>query len=179
MAGYDSPDRELLEFMNLAIIREIYDGENAHEVFENELDRAIETKCSTIVIEPTKLGEQTARWISIGNCLHKTAVLSGFGSLISFFTCPDKMFICCPLSVISLVCTGTYALSWQTDPCCKYQVETNPKNLEKLPLHTLSSASPVVLVRKDDTRRSILQTTIALLAVALCAWRTFKPYRSA
>ena len=36
--------------------------------------------CRTIVIEPTQLGEDTARWITIGDLFHKTALLSGFGS---------------------------------------------------------------------------------------------------
>ncbi|KFM81885.1 Transmembrane protein 11-like protein, mitochondrial, partial [Stegodyphus mimosarum] len=117
MDEYESTDREMLNYMNLAIIREIYDGENAHEVFENELERALETKCSCIVIEPTKLGEETARWISVGNCLHKTAVLAGFGSMLSNFAWPDKMYISFPLSGISFFCAGVYAVSWQSDPC--------------------------------------------------------------
>lgn len=162
--------------MNLAVISEIYDGENAHEAFENELDRALESKCDCIVIEPSKLGEETARWISVGNCLHKTAVLSGFGSILSNIVWPDRLYISFPLTGISSFCMGVYAVSWQIDPCCKYQVETNPRNLEKLPLHTLNSSSPVVLVRKDDNRRIVLHTAITLLAVAFCAFRICKSY---
>lgn len=168
--------RPLQNFMDLAIIREIYDGENAHEAFENELERALETNCECIVIEPSKLGEETARWISVGNCLHKTAIMSGFGSILSSIVWPDKMYISFPLSGISFFCTGLYAVSWQTDPCCKYQVETNPQTLEKLPLHTLHSSSPVVLIRKDDTRRIVLHTAITILAVAFCAFRIYKSY---
>lgn len=48
-----------------------------------ELERALDAKCAVIVIEPTQLGDETARWISVGNCLHKTAVISGFGALLS------------------------------------------------------------------------------------------------
>ncbi|XP_042909217.1 transmembrane protein 11, mitochondrial isoform X2 [Parasteatoda tepidariorum] len=171
--------KDILKHMNIAIIREIYDGENAHEVFENELDRALESKCSCIVIEPTKLGEETARWISVGNCLHKSAILTGFGSILSSFAFPDSVYGNFPLCGLSLLCTGVYALSWQSDPCCKYQVETNPRNLEKLPLHTLTSSSPVVLVRKDDTRRIVLHSAITFVAVAVCAFRIYKGVTSA
>lgn len=48
-----------------------------------ELERALEAGIHTIVIEPTTLGDETARWIAVGNCLHKTAVLAGFGSIVS------------------------------------------------------------------------------------------------
>lgn len=67
----------------IAVIREIYDGENAQERFELELERALEAAVPVIVIEPVRLGDETARWISVGNCLHKTAVLAGLGSIIT------------------------------------------------------------------------------------------------
>lgn len=66
---------------DVAVIREVYDSENAEEVFEMQLERALQAGCRTIVIEPNRLGDETGRWIMVGNCLHKTAVLSGIGSL--------------------------------------------------------------------------------------------------
>lgn len=68
---------------HIAIIREVYDSDSAHETFELELERALEANVMTIVIEPTTLGDETARWISVGNCLHKTGVLAGFGSIFA------------------------------------------------------------------------------------------------
>lgn len=65
------------------MIREVYDGEFAPHGFAMQLERALDACCSIIVIEPTHLGDETARWISVGNCLHKTAVLSGLGSVVS------------------------------------------------------------------------------------------------
>lgn len=63
------------------VIREIYDNENSQELFEQELERALDARCRIIVIEPNRLGDETARWIKVGNCLHKTAVLSGVSSV--------------------------------------------------------------------------------------------------
>ena len=65
------------------MIREIYDGENAQERFELELERALEASVPVIVIEPVRLGDETARWIAVGNCLHKTAVIAGLGTVIT------------------------------------------------------------------------------------------------
>ena len=98
---------------DIAVIREVYDSDNAPEIFEMELERALQVSlrfrdigvewpidqnystkiprshhlylfekvgCRTIVIEPTQLGEDTARWISIGDLFHKIALLSGCGS---------------------------------------------------------------------------------------------------
>lgn len=63
------------------MIQEVYDNEFAHHTFAAELERALEANCSIIVIEPTQLGEETARWIYVGNCLHKTAIVTGVASL--------------------------------------------------------------------------------------------------
>lgn len=65
------------------MIREIYDSEYSPESFEVELDRALEAGCSMVVIEPTQLGDETARWITVGNYLHKTAVVSGLGAIVT------------------------------------------------------------------------------------------------
>lgn len=68
---------------DIAIIREVYDSENSHEAFGEELERALEVCCKIIIIEPSRLGDETARWISVGNCLHKTAVISGISAIIT------------------------------------------------------------------------------------------------
>lgn len=65
------------------VIREVYDSENAHESFEADLDKALYGKVNYIIIEPTRLGAETGRWITVGNCLHKTAVISGLASVAS------------------------------------------------------------------------------------------------
>lgn len=68
---------------SVAIIREVYDSENAHLKFEMELERALEAGVSVIVIEPEPLGEETARWIYVGNLLHKVSVYSGLCGIAS------------------------------------------------------------------------------------------------
>lgn len=162
-----------------AIIREIYEGEGAPEDFENELDRALEEGVSIIIIEPTKLGDETGRWITVGNCLHKTAVLSGAGSLLCgglSTKWPIADIGTYSLGFISFMCAGLYMVSWQYDACCKYQVEHDVKKLQRIPLNDLTSPSPVVLVRKDDTVRKVLHTTLATMATGLCIWKLYDWY---
>uniref|UniRef100_T1ITV1 Transmembrane protein 11 homolog, mitochondrial n=1 Tax=Strigamia maritima TaxID=126957 RepID=T1ITV1_STRMM len=173
MAGFGDS-----EFNDTVIIREIYDGENSQEKFENELERALETCCPTIVIEPSKLGDDTSRWIAIGNCLHKTAVLSGFGSLVTGLIWPDRPYIYCPMGAVSLFCTGLYSVSWQFDPCCKYQVLRDAQKLERFQqrLNSLTSSSPVVLLRHDDRRRKLLHSIVTVLSIAYCTWRLTQLY---
>lgn len=67
----------------VSVIKEIYDSENALEIFGDELERALEAGSSLIVVEPSRLGDETARWIAVGNCLHKTAVITGLGAIIA------------------------------------------------------------------------------------------------
>lgn len=73
----------MLHPSNTAVIREVYDSEYSQQYFSMELEKALESCCSIIVIEPNPLGEETARWITFGNYLHKTAVISGVTSIIS------------------------------------------------------------------------------------------------
>ena len=161
---------------DLAIIREVYEHEYSAEEFEVELDKALEKKHQTIVVEPTRLGEDTARWITLGNCLHKSAVLSGLGCLCLGAAWPEKPAVYFPFGFVSIGCAGVYAISWQFDPCCKYQVEYDLMKVPKLPIHKLTTTTPVVLVRKDDRRRKVLQNIVALAAGSYCCYRLYSWY---
>ncbi|KAF7495992.1 hypothetical protein SSS_09613 [Sarcoptes scabiei] len=115
---------------NLIVIREIFDG--AHELFENELEQAFEFGCPTIVIEPCRLGEETARWIFFGEYIAKYSFISGIGSVLAFWLWPDKVLI--PFSILgsSLVAHCVYLISWQQDICSHYRVEANPEEFLKI-----------------------------------------------
>ncbi|XP_044184014.1 transmembrane protein 11, mitochondrial-like isoform X1 [Acropora millepora] len=157
------------------IIHEIYDSEDAHEQFEADLERALESQCEMIVIEPTAIGEETARWIQVGNCLHKTAVISGLSCFLSPMILPKILKEPVSLSCggVSFLCAALYGVSWQFDPCCQYQVEYDTRKLVKLPLGSLTSSSPIVLVRKDDKYRKRLQNLIAGSALIYCTWKVY------
>lgn len=131
-----------------------------------------------IVIEPTAIGEETARWIQVGNCLHKTAVIAGIGCFVSPWVLPKAFKE--PTSLVfggvSFLCAALYGVSWQFDPCCQYQVEYDTKKLAKLPLGSLTSSSPIVLVRKDDRYRKRLQNLVAGSAFIYCSWKVYKWY---
>ena len=167
------------ETPTITFISEVYDNENSYEKFEMELERALEAGVNVIVIEPSRLGDETARWIAFGNCLHKTAVLAGLGSVAAAFIWTDKPFVCLPLGIISVLCTGVYTLSWQFDPCVKYQVETDFKKLlAEYPQFTiLSSISSVVLVRRDNSRRKMLHSGVSLIAAIFCMWRLYDAFK--
>ncbi|KAJ8920699.1 hypothetical protein NQ315_004838 [Exocentrus adspersus] len=170
----DAGGDRVLHSTNIAVIREVYDSEYSQHCFSVELEKALDSCCSYIVIEPTQLGDETARWISFGNYLHKTAVLSGITSIISGFVWPQSFTPQAPLSILSVLCTGLYTASWQFDHCVKYQVERDPRKLARLPvLGALTAASPVVLVRKDDTRRKILHCTVSITSAALCIYKLY------
>ncbi|XP_060517899.1 transmembrane protein 11-A, mitochondrial [Cylas formicarius] len=170
----DGGENRELRRSNVAVIREVYDGHDSQQYFQLELEKALDSCCSVIIIEPTQLGDETAHWITMGNFLHKAAVVTGVTSIVSGFAWTDSCMPQMPLAGLSLVCTSLYTASWQFDPCVKYQVERDPRKLSRLPiLGALTAASPVVLVRKDDTRRKILHCTISLAAAAICFYRLY------
>ncbi|XP_037826968.1 transmembrane protein 11 homolog, mitochondrial isoform X1 [Lucilia sericata] len=159
------------------IIREVYDSTNAHQRFEAELDKALEAKVDYIIIEPPRLGDETGRWITVGNCLHKTAVVSGMASLLSSLLWHNRPVIAGPMCAVSLFCTGLYTVSWNYDPCCQYQVlvENNEEVLNKLPLADVSS--PVILGYQPNTKTKYLHRSVTLLSAAFCAWQIWRSYK--
>lgn len=56
------------------------------------------------------------------------------------------------------------------------QVETDPKNLEKIP-DFQNFSSPVALVYTKNTRTKYLHRSVTLLAGAFCAWRLYELYK--
>lgn len=181
------------------IIREIFDG--AHELFENELEHALDIGCQTIVIEPCRLGEETARWIFVGDCLSKASILTGLGSVASGLLLPDRPVAQFSLLAASLLTNTMHTLSWQSDICSAYRVERNPDAWSKLVgntkqfsdnvslvtsteyLNTLNNnarqdkLSPVILCRRSDReirRSNLLKAAVSLLAFAFSVFRLFK-----
>lgn len=142
-----------------------------------ELERALEAQAGYIVIEPRNLGDETARWIKVGNCLHKTGVMTGIVSSLVCGVDNSRGYVITTCGAVSVVCAGVYAISWQYDPCCKYQVEDNVPKLERI-IGCLSSVRPVVLVRRDDTRRKTLHNLFALLSGIICAYRFYNWMKS-
>ena len=129
---------------DLVVIREVYDSDNAQEIFEMELERAIQvwqqnilsnlnflnsyifqSGCKTIIIEPTQLGEDTERWISYGNYLRRSAVVAGMASIMVGFYWEDKTFLPLPLGFTSSLCASLYTVCWAFDPCSLYKVFFN------------------------------------------------------
>ncbi|XP_055377029.1 transmembrane protein 11 homolog, mitochondrial [Condylostylus longicornis] len=171
-----NPDDSEVKSPTIHVIREVYDSGNAHESFEAELDKALEAKVDYIIIEPTRLGDETGRWITVGNCLYKTAVLSGLSSVVSGLIWQDRPVFSAPLCAVSIFCTGLYAVSWISDPCCQYQVEKDPKKLANVPKLSEFS-SPVVLALKENKKAKYFHRGVTLIASAFCAWQIYKAYK--
>lgn len=108
--------------LTIQVIREVYEGDE-QETFETELEKALESKVNYIIIEPQRLGDETARWITVGNCLHKTAVLSGLASIVCGSVWSNRPVFSSPLCAVSIFCAGLYTVSWNVDYCCQYQVD--------------------------------------------------------
>ena len=146
------------------------------ELYDNELDLALSEEYPMIVVEPKILGDQISRWIQAGNFIHKSSVICSLGCLVSPFILPpnNRTIVSMALGGTSLLLTAVYDISWQFDPCCKYQVEYDSHNLVKVPLEELTSPSPIVLVYKDDQYRKILHN-VASLAVSV--YMGYKAYQ--
>lgn len=120
------------------------------------------------------------RWVRFGNFLHKTSVLASLGALVCLPVVPHRVlsFTVVPLGVLGSCCAALYDVSWQFDPCCKYQVDHGGKELSHVPSHELHSQSPVVLVLRNDKYRKRLHNSLALAVVAVLSWKLYRSFCS-
>ncbi|KAG5678434.1 hypothetical protein PVAND_008108 [Polypedilum vanderplanki] len=158
------------------LIREIYETNDAHEHFIAELDKALIEKVDYIIIEPTKIGDETARWIVVGNCLSKTSMICSSACIAAGYVWPKNNLIFGTLCTLSIFCSGLYLLSWNSDPCVHYQVETNPKKLSKVPL-LKDFTSPIVLYYKPNTRSKYIQQILCGLVIGYCGYRLYESFK--
>jgi len=158
----------------------IHHRANPHrEEYEEELETALESRCSVLIIEPEALGDEVLRWISVGNFVHKMAVLSGGAAFLLSLCFPAKVQVAAPVVCASALATALYNVSWQFDPASKFQPFSPTRHgakLPQLPLHLLQSPNPVVLVRRNDYARKILHTSVTVVVSGLLLWNVCRKY---
>lgn len=118
---------------------------------------------------------ETHRWIKFGNFLHKVSVVSCLAGLVCVPLVPHRLFntVCIPLGVVGVGCAAVYDVSWQFDPCCKYQVDHDCHELTHIPSHEVHSPSPVVLIFKNDKYRKRLHNLLAVATLSVFGWRLY------
>lgn len=105
----------------------------------------------------------------------------GVGAIFTNFI-PFKLFplqwhiITVPLGVASVCCAVMYGVSWQYDPCSKYQVDHNGLSMANIPTAELTTDTSTVLVRKNDVYRKRLHNSIAILVCLMFGWQLYKRY---
>ena len=180
---------------DITIIHKYHANESlisAQEYFEVELEDALEAGCKIILIESKELGEETARWIYIGNFLEKSAIITGLASIVSNYVLPNEPIIFCPMAAFSLLCSGLHSASWSTDPCSKYKVMTsncddiNDKVFRWLTdltdLMCCTNEVPVILYKEDNglsKKTGLLHRALSLIAFTFSAWRLYRLSRFA
>ncbi len=145
-----------------------------------QFDEAMERQYCVIVVEPPGLGSECIRWIKLGNFLHKTSVLTTMGFLVTVPIVPTKYAIATtvPLGLFGVCCAAAYSLSWQSDPCCKYQVDYRGQVLTRIPSQDIHCPNPIVLVRRNDKYRKILQNTFSVVVVGYVGLMIYRHFYS-
>lgn len=101
-----------------------------------------------------------------------TIYFYNFDLEIAYFG-PFRPFVYGPLCMVSFVCTGLYMISWQFDPCCKYQVHKDPR-LKSFEKQDNTPPLPVVIERGNDTKRKIVHTSITVVSTVYCIWKLYE-----
>ena len=169
--------REWSSVPEFVVIRALTEDEDDDEFLEEQLEDALDDEYQFIIIEPERIGNETTKWIQMGNFLHKSGVITGLGSIFVGIAFPQRYrsYFYIPVGIASLTCISLYNISWQYDPCCKYQVEYDTRTLERLEIDNLKS-SVVVLKRRDDKYRKRLHNVVGALVLCLFTWRVYKSY---
>lgn len=153
------------------MIREIYESESSTDNFLYELERALDTKYKFIIIEPKRLAEETGRWITMGNIIHHTCVLSGLGAIGLAFIAPKRLWMSYSLCGVSIVVAGIYGICWNNDHCSKYQLERNFTKFNE----SVSKTATRILVYKDNRLLNIVQRSVAGSALlVICGFQLYR-----
>jgi len=171
----------VLSSAQYTVIHSLPEGqEGGSEALQCQFEDAMDKQFSVIVVEPPGLGSDCIKWIKLGNFLHKSSVLTTFGFLVSIPFVPTKYVLMstAPIGLFGVVCAGVYSLSWQSDSCCKYQVDYRGRMLTRIPSQDIQSSNPIVLVRRNDKYRKYLQNTLSVIALGYVGFLVYKYYRS-
>ena len=102
------------------------------------------------------------------------AILANFIHLKTF---PFQWhMITVPLGVASISCAAMYGVSWQYDPCSKYQLDHHGHSMANIPSAELTTNTSIVLVRRNDIYRKRLHNSVAILVCVMFGWQLFKRY---
>ncbi|KAL3309846.1 Transmembrane protein 11, mitochondrial [Cichlidogyrus casuarinus] len=142
------------EKKTFAVIRAVYENRNSPEQFVKELDFVLSKKVSIVVIEPDSLGEETWRWIKIGNFLHKTSVVTGM--------------------VVQSISQLPAALTHRTQHSPKSTCSINGSTIASSGDPTGPPLKPVVIIRRDHFARIVVHNSVAALAVGLSGLVLFR-----
>lgn len=159
------------------VIHSLSGAANEHSL-ECQFEDALEKEFALVVIEPPGLGDNCIRWIKVGNFLHKSAVLSAIGTLAITPFIPVKIsfFTTFPLGAFGICCAGVYGFSWQSDPCCKYQVDYRGRELTKIPSHDIHTSTPVILLKRNDKYRKMVHNTLSAVVAGYLGWIVYRHF---
>ena len=102
------------------------------------------------------------------------AILTNF---IRFKTFPLHWhMITVPLGLASISCAVMYGVSWQYDPCSKYQLDHHGLSMANIPTAELTADTSIVLVRRNDVYRKRLHNSVAVLVCIMFGWQLYKRY---
>ena len=117
----------------------------------------------------------------MGNFCHKGCVLLGAAAILTNFI-PNTIFplrwqlLTAPLGLASVGCAITYGVSWQYDPCSKYQLDHRGECMRDIPSAELTTDTSIVLVRRNDIYRKRLHNSVALVVCVLLGFQLYKKY---
>jgi len=149
---------------------------NYHVVASNSLaatnaERLFDAAVDVIAIENPALASKFATSIVFGNSFHKTSVLAGLGAMLSagVFSKQSPVQMSIPLTVTSVACCGFYNMFIATDPISQYQIDKTGDSIALLPSDALESGTSYsFLIRKSNTARIILHSSISSFAAYIC-----------
>lgn len=151
---------------------------NEKEQLEKELEEALEKEYDVIVIEPRSLGDDVVRWIKLGNFFHKGAVVINLSTLVlaPFLSHHLNLYALTSCGLLGVGFACIYNISWQFDPCCKYQVDWVGRQLRSIPSEELTTTTPVVIIRRNDNYRKVLHTSLAVVVIGYLGWRWYSEH---
>lgn len=149
------------------------EAESILKLHEAKLREYLLTNSVYVMIIPQAIGRKTEQWITIGNILTSTTIVSSLVSIASSVAWPWRPYLYVPLTLVAMYATVTYSIRCSRNPCANYQVVKDPKIIE-LAKSFKSAESFVLLEHIPNTLASTLQFTFTAASIVGCFYVAFK-----
>lgn len=136
----------------IRIVQELFNDYNdlGYSQALEQLDAFLKERRPIIIVEPRRLAKDTRRWITWANFMN--VLIVGTGSCSTLLCITSCWYRCIPVTIVFGATYVFHRLSFLTDHCINYQIESDEVQIEKVrwEINNHLSDDSIILVHTGD-----------------------------